>query len=155
PSRGPPPLRFEDVIDDYVWTPAYKLTSVNDDELFHLRSMHQNVEGIRLLKAHQPWREAKAGLDKTVADINRIANSPAPFRYQLSLIAIPNFLKAADTAVRAETERQLTIAAIALKRYQLRYGKPPPQLGSLIPEFVSSAPNDCMSGNALGYRLKN
>jgi len=39
------------------------------------------------------------------------------------MMAIPNFQKAANTDVRAETERQLTIAAIAVKRYQLRYGK--------------------------------
>jgi len=39
------------------------------------------------------------------------------------------------------------------KRYQLRYGKTPPELAALVPEFVTSAPYDCMSGNALGYRL--
>ena len=70
-------------------------------------------------------------------------------------MAIPNFQKAAITGVRAETERQLTIAAIALKRYQLHYGKAPPELAALVPEFVASAPNDCMSGKALGYRLED
>ena len=70
-------------------------------------------------------------------------------------MAIPNFRKAVDTGVHAETERQLTMAAIAIKRYQLRHGKAPPHLVSLVPEFVTSAPYDCMSGKTLGYLLKD
>jgi len=148
-------LTFEDLMNDCILVPAYRITSINDDELFHLRAMQQCLDSSRLLKAHRTWGETKRGLDKIVTDIDKIANSPARFRYWFSLMAIPNFQKAANTGVRAETERQLTIAAIAIKRYQLRYGKAPPELAALVPEFVTSAPYDCMSGKTLGYRLKD
>ncbi len=148
-------LTFDDWMSDCILVPAYRITSINDDELFHLRSMQQCLDSSRLLKAHRTWGEAKRGLDKTLTDIDKIANSPGRFRYLFSLMAIPNFLYAADTAVHAEIERQLTIAAIAIKHYQLRYGKAPPDLVALVPEFVASAPYDCMSGKTLCYRLKD
>ena len=148
-------LTFEDLMSDYVFLPAYKMISFNEDELFHLRAMQQCLDSVRLVKAHRPWGEAKRSLDKTLNEITQISNSPARFRYWFSLMAIPNFRKAVDTGVHAETERQLTMVAIAIKRYQLRHGKAPPDLVSLVPEFVTSAPYDCMSGKTLGYLLKD
>ena len=59
-----------------------------------------------------------------------------------------------SVAVRAETERALTLAAIAVKRYQLRHGAPPPSLEALTPEFLPALPYDPMSGKALCYRLE-
>jgi hypothetical protein len=47
----------------------------------------------------------------------------------------------------------LTLAAIAVKRYQLRHGHRPPSLEALVPEFLTVVPYDYMSGKALGYRL--
>jgi hypothetical protein len=53
----------------------------------------------------------------------------------------------------AETSRQVTIAAIALKRYQLKHGNYPPDLNSLVPEFVPTVPLDPVDGQPLRYRL--
>jgi hypothetical protein len=49
----------------------------------------------------------------------------------------------------------MTLAAIALKRYQLRHGTLPPALEAIAPEFLPSVPFDPMSGKALCYRLKS
>jgi hypothetical protein len=46
------------------------------------------------------------------------------------------------------------IAAIALQRYQLRYGKLPPDLESLAPEFLAAAPVDFMNGQPLHYGVE-
>ena len=146
---------LDDLLDDYVVFPAHRMTSFDDDELFHLRSMQQSLVSIRLIKSHRPWNEARRGLDNTLIEITRIANSPAWFRYYFSLLSIPNLPKPGNVGVRAETERQMTIAAIAIARHKLRYGRPPMELSALLPEFVSSVPFDCMSGNAIGYRLKD
>jgi hypothetical protein len=45
------------------------------------------------------------------------------------------------------------IAAVALKRYELRHGKLPATLASLAPEFLTEVPHDFMDGQALRYRL--
>ena len=52
----------------------------------------------------------------------------------------------------AETQRELALVAIAIKRYQLRHGRPPPALDSLAPEFPAEVPLDRMNGEPLRYR---
>ena len=54
--------------------------------------------------------------------------------------------------MRAEAARQMTIAAIALKRYQLKHGNYPPDLNSLVPEFLPAVPLDPVDGQPLLYR---
>lgn len=51
-----------------------------------------------------------------------------------------------------EVARQQVIAAIALKRYQLKHADYPPDLNSLVPEFVSAIPPDPADGQPLRYR---
>ena len=149
------PWTFAEVWADYVYLPAYKLTSIDADELFYLRNMEGSLEALRCLKAHRPWSEARERMSQVVTNVQSIALSPRKFRYLLSTIAIPNSLKAGGTAVNAETERQMTLAAIALQRYQLRHGKLPSSLEALVPEFLTAVPYDYLSARPLCYRLKN
>jgi len=55
-------------------------------------------------------------------------------------------------AGRYQTQCEMTIAAIALKRYQLRHGKYPKSLDELVPEFLREVPVDWMDGQKLRYR---
>ncbi len=58
-------------------------------------------------------------------------------------------------AMRAETDRSLTLCAIGLKRYSLRHGSLPASLEALIPEFLPSVPVDYMDGKPVKYRLNS
>jgi hypothetical protein len=55
--------------------------------------------------------------------------------------------------IESETLRELTVAAIALKRHELRHGRPAPNLAALVPEFLTELPRDYMDGKPLRYRL--
>jgi hypothetical protein len=55
-------------------------------------------------------------------------------------------------ASRAETDRAMTLCAIALKRYHLRHGKYPDTLKLLVPEFLPAMPRDFIDGQPLKYR---
>ena len=55
--------------------------------------------------------------------------------------------------VEAEATRRLAIAAISLKRYQLKHGNYPASLANLEPQFVSPVPRDPIDGKPLRYRL--
>lgn len=66
-----------------------------------------------------------------------------------SVLSLSQFL---DIVMRAETTKQMAIAAIALKRYQLKHGNYPPNLDSLVPEFVPIVPLDPVDGQPLRYR---
>jgi hypothetical protein len=145
---------IEDVGMDYLYLPAYKLTCIDEDELFFLRSMQESLGSLRLLKAHRPWGEAKQGATEAIARINQASISPRRYRYFVSLMAIPNYARAGEKAVQTETERQMTLAAIALKRFQLRHGKLPASLDALVPEFLAAVPYDYMSAMPLCYHQK-
>jgi hypothetical protein len=54
-------------------------------------------------------------------------------------------------AFKAETERELVLASIALKRYQLRSGKTAGTLADLVPEFLPQIPRDYMDGQPLKF----
>jgi hypothetical protein len=60
--------------------------------------------------------------------------------------------RAVVRAFKSETEAQMTVAAIGLKRYLTRHGKAPAALQDLVPEFLSSIPADYMDGTPLKYR---
>lgn len=145
---------IKDMLTDYVMMPAYKLTSIDQDELFYLSTMQEGIEGLHLLKAHHPWAEAEQRVNQSLTNVNKVASSPRRFRYLFSMIAIPNCARAAQRAVQAETERQMTLAAIALKRYQLRHGQLPPTLEALVPELLPAMPYDYFGARPLGYHLK-
>ncbi len=51
-----------------------------------------------------------------------------------------------------ETQREMTVAAIALQRFRLRHGRWPEKLEELSPEFLSVLPRDWMDGEPLRYR---
>jgi hypothetical protein len=146
--------RLEDAMMDYLYLPIYKLTSIDQDELFYLRNMQESITALRLLKAHRLWSEAKQRLNLISSNVNTVASSPQRLRYLFSLIAIPNYMRACETAVHGETERQMTLVAIALRRFQLRHGELPPSLERLVPEFLPAVPQDYLGARPLAYRVQ-
>jgi len=139
---------------DYIFLPAYKLTSIDTDELFDLQTLQECIAALRLLQAHRSWPEAKQALTHADARVAALNGELDQFRYLFSVMGKPDSLRAGTSAVSAETERQMTLAAIALKRFQLRHGKLPPSLEALVPELLPAVPYDYMSAKPLGYRLK-
>jgi hypothetical protein len=84
------------------------------------------------------------------------------WRYQMSIPDFPrattwgpgNFFYDVKRLFEYETRREMTVAAIALRRFELRHGKPPPDLAALVPEFLTKVPRDYVDSGNLRYRLK-
>ncbi len=53
---------------------------------------------------------------------------------------------------RRDATLRLLIADLAIRRYQAEHGQPPPDLESLVPEFMASVPIDPFSGKSVIYR---
>ena len=53
------------------------------------------------------------------------------------------------------TLHQMVIAAVALKRYELRHGQLPQKLASLTLEFLAEPPRDFMNGQTLRYNVNS
>ena len=75
-------------------------------------------------------------------------------RYFLSDMLAPAMERASAKAARLEVQREMTVTAIALKRYSLRHGKLAPTLAALVPEFLPQTPKDLIDGLPLRYRLQ-
>jgi len=141
------------VMQDCLLLPAWRLTIADDDELFFLKMMQTCLDTIRSLETSRSWNTAKQTLDELTDHVERTTRAWQGFRNPFSALLIPNFLKASEAALRGETERQLALAAIALKRSQLARGAFPATLDDLVPEFLPSIPHDFMNGKPLHYRL--
>jgi hypothetical protein len=63
-----------------------------------------------------------------------------------------SFARILNRVMKAESTRQTVIAAIALKRYQIKHGYYPPDLDALTPEFVMTVPLDPADGVPLQYQ---
>ncbi|MBI3874719.1 MAG: hypothetical protein HY300_01865, partial [Verrucomicrobia bacterium] len=74
-------------------------------------------------------------------------------RFLFSRMIMPFVGRAMFKAMRTQTQRELTVAAIALKRHQLRHGRFPASLDALVPDFLPALPVDFMDGQPLRYRL--
>jgi hypothetical protein len=56
-------------------------------------------------------------------------------------------------AAEAETERRIMVTALALERYETKYGRYPETLQGLTPEFLKTVPLDFMNGQPLHYQV--
>jgi hypothetical protein len=143
---------FRGLFEDFIVVPTYNVTSINDDELFYLKSMQAILETIRAVKLNEPWQKAKVGVDKQTATIAQILGTPQKYRYLRSMLSLPSYLRVTQTALRAETERQMTVIAIALKRYQFVHGSSALAIDALVPELLKTVPIDHMSGLPFHYK---
>jgi hypothetical protein len=73
-------------------------------------------------------------------------------RFWPSRMLMPKLSATIDESCKLETGRSLTLAAIALRRHELRHGRAAPSLEALVPEFLPEVPVDLMDGQPLRYR---
>lgn len=140
------------VFEDGVLLPIYHLTSAEADELLYLQQTQSSLDRVRSLRAGERWTTVKAQMTPPTTRKSPISAGFQQLTRRLSWDNQPNFIRATETAIKGETERQMTLAALALTRYQLRHGRLPETLAALIPEFLAVAPGDPMGGNSLSYR---
>jgi hypothetical protein len=122
----------------------------------------RGVDAIRTAVGASKWSVARDVIKKTRQDEWNL-HWPMfdQWRYQMSIPDMPrgttwgpgNFFYDVERLLKYETRREMTMAAIALKRFELRYGKLPPDLAALVPEFLARVPHDYMDGGNLRYRL--
>jgi hypothetical protein len=88
--------------------------------------------------------KANAGMVKTLSQ-----NSVF---HLLADIAIPNYVKANQTAAFNQTLANQAQIACALERYHLVHGEYPETLDVLAPQFMKKIPHDIIGGQPLKYR---
>ena len=81
-------------------------------------------------------------------------STPSPAWWQLmSKMVWLDFTRTVQQVCQVETFREMQIAAIALRRHQMKHGHHPEKLDDLVPEFLPHSPVDWMDGRQLRYEL--
>lgn len=138
---------------------AYKLNGLEEDELRQLRAWSEFIDNFRGFKTGRTFSEVLGPMESEREQFEEYLGKGASIRrdiYDQFLVFPfhPIMAKAVQNIVRTEVQRQLTVTAIAIKRYQLKHGEPPPSLAALVPEYLKKMPIDLMSGKELLYRVK-
>jgi hypothetical protein len=141
-----------------VVTPIWKFAWSHQDELRYLQTVQKTLEVSRSARAGKCFvREFDQVTDDddwvriSSKRRNRMQNFYDRIRYVFSPM-MENSTKSLRRAWITETVKELAVAAIAVKRYELRHGRAPASLEALTPEFVKEVPWDYMDGKPLKYK---
>lgn len=151
----------------WVFHPAWIFAWSDEEELNYLRDSQPEVEALRDLLKQRSWVQLKTEMNDhrrnyrpplaawrfyrklpLAEDLSEAIGSAPP----LNDYPYPDFLRAWLVSMKNLTLNEMVITAIALKRYQLIHGKPPPELNRLVPQFLSAVPIDLMNGQVFRYR---
>jgi hypothetical protein len=140
-----------DFLRDQVYCRLWRFSWIDQDEYRYTRNLQ------RLLELSRAAVRDRSGV-RLQSEASSVVEEAMP-RNLYDRVRMPTinwfevFPRAMGRSMRLETERSLALAAIALKRYELRTGTHPDSLETLVPEFLDSIPTDYMNGQPLRYRL--
>lgn len=172
-SVGQPPSRIWNLIEpvmDFaehcrsrafalVWRAAW----LDQAELRYSQDLHTAVEYARYAAGQRSLAAAIARwghpsrlhrtLELSLTESLGLRSRYDRIRFQPSLILMSPVGSGVAGACEGESTRSLVLAALALRRHQLRHGRLPSSLNALVPEFLKEVPRDYLDGEPLRYRL--
>ena len=144
---------------------VWRLAWLDQDELYYFQNMQEVIDRVRVIAAERSVataREREDGPAKPVAAASRYTGQhrgkPSAaldrMRYCASLVLLPKLEPLVAMACELETLRSMIVAAVALKRHELRHGGLPADLAALVPEFLTAVPVDYQDGKPMRYRAR-
>jgi hypothetical protein len=134
----------QSALRNHVYAPIWSFAWADQDELKYLQLIQGTLDRTRVSLSRRSLMEGNFPKDPP---------EDYDVRHPLSFSV---YTKYSETyvvkAFRTETQRQLTLTAIALKRHHLRTGKYPANLQALLPEILAQPTIDPMDGKPLRYR---
>ena len=139
---------LEEFMDRFPRRWVWKWWNCYHDELWFLETAQRALDAARGATNGEPFVPLR---EKGKAESQRGGETPRQFLLA-RLVEAETYAKALDKPVVAETQRRVIVTAIALKRFERRFGKLPPDLNALVPRFLTAVPLDPMDGRPLRYR---
>ncbi len=121
------------------------------DELRYLQNLQPFLEDTRRAAANTNHTAMRSALTNAIIRAHAFQSKLNQLRFPLASMTTLNWEKACLHTLKYETRRQMAIAALALKRHQLRHGKLPDTLATLVPEYLPAPPTDFLGNHALIY----
>jgi hypothetical protein len=141
-------------VGEVMWRSSWSYSQ----ELKVMKADQVILETLRVMRTNRT-EFYKADYDAMIARLATLGltnASPAFFR----ALKIPDFHEGIGLSglvstfrktLLTETERRIIVTALALKRFELKHGKPADRLDPLSPEFLPSVPIDPYDGKPLKY----
>jgi len=145
--------RLADLPED-AWGFLWKSFWADGDLLMYCRHHQLWIDSMQTLAVSNSYRQIEPQVAEARNYLDRKLSGIQKYWYPFSGIALPNILRGQDRVVKNESLRQLAVAAIALKRYELRHGRLPGDLRELQPEFLRELPIDFYDGKPVRYRIE-
>jgi hypothetical protein len=155
----------------YVFHPLWSFAWADQEELEYLRDAQQEIVVLREAARQRSWLRLK---EQMTVHRQGYRAPTAAWRFYVALPLVdrlaepiggpgipapahpdPDFSRAYFTTMKHLTLHEMVITAIALRRYELRHGKPPASLAALVPDFLAAPPSDLMDGQPLRYSLNS
>jgi hypothetical protein len=142
---------------------AWRFGSSYPDQLRALKGYQVLLESFRAVQSGQLFvptfdrqkaRLIELGLLHEKDDSDRGSNASGPDLGSIFSEGAVAMSRIINKVFLSEVGRELTTSALALKRYQLRHGQYPAELGALTPDFLPAIPRDPADGKPLRYQLK-
>jgi hypothetical protein len=147
-----PPEGFKAALHRYPGYWAWKYWQSYEDEMLNDLVYQAGIEAARRAKAFGSINVAIDDLAGTLDHLRTRYKAGGRWLGYSAGTGLNRFL----VRIRAiEMQRCLLIAAIGLKRYELKHGVYPPNLGALSPDFIDQTPRDPIDGRPLRYRLNS
>lgn len=148
---GPGGGKWSRMFYEDLYLPFWAAAWSNGDELKFLETMQPLVEAARVARTNDSFHRMRVPFAEVLGPFRTNQTAFERFRLPVATTLMPNWEKASTSLLRYETQRQMALTALALKRYLLRHGRLPADLASLLKEFLPALPLDCMNGRHLRY----
>jgi hypothetical protein len=133
------------------------------NELRYLKGLQVLTDTMRQIATNGVFHDALAnqdveldrlGISKFNSSLDSLFAGKTDYHNMLSESVI-TLTRLAVKVMSVETARQVSMTAVALKRFQLKNNRYPPDLKALVPEFFASVPCDPVDGQPLRYKLNS
>jgi len=136
----------------HVIYPTWRYVFSYEDERHAIEEMQRIIGATKAAKAARSAGRLKS-LEATLNEKVKPSGDNRSWKYFVTGLLLPGTGTSGSRAFRTQTHCQMGVAAIALKRYHMRYKTFPGSLAELVPEFLSEVPLDYQDGKPLRYRL--
>jgi hypothetical protein len=144
---------------NWLYLPVWRFAWIAQDELASLEQSQFTIERERLARTNGWAALAGAKNDPKLKWRPSFESGEKLGWYDRLrfLFASENF-SITDSTIRrtleVQTQQQMVLTVLGIKRYRGRTGRLPAQLSELVPEYLAALPHDFMDGKALRYRLR-
>jgi hypothetical protein len=151
-------LPTQGLILNWLHLPVWRAAWIAQDELASLERWQFIIERERLTRTNG-WAALVGTLgEPELPWLRSLVNGEKLGWYdRLRFLFAGEDFSVTDAVIRRtlaiQTQQQMALTVVGIKRYRLRNGRLPTQVSELVPEYLTAPPRDFMNGKLLSYRL--